>query len=101
MAWGFFTVSHIISLVFTVAAVFILHFALKGRSTKTQTLVLFSLSLWGVASIIFNLLYWGAPLENLPLHLCAAHCGADKEQDLGQYAAGVVPWRCGGAGAEQ
>lgn len=73
MPWGFFTVGHILSLVGTVVAVFVLYFALKGKSAKTQTLVLFPLSLWGIASIIFNLLYWGAPLENLPLHLCSVN----------------------------
>lgn len=71
MSWGFFTVTHILSLLFAVASIFILHFSLKGRSPKTQLLVLLPLSFWGIASIIFNLLYWGAPLENLPLHLCS------------------------------
>ena len=71
MAWGFFTVSHVISLAFIPIFVLGLHFLLRGRSAKTQTIVLFPMSLLGVASIIFNLLYWGTPLENLPLHLCS------------------------------
>lgn len=71
MIWGFFTISHILSLVFVPIFVLMLHFLLRGRSVKTQTLILFPMSLLGVASIVFNLLYWGAPLENLPLHLCS------------------------------
>lgn len=71
MSWGFFTVSHIISLAFIPVFVLGLRFLLRGRSVKTQTIVLFPMSLLGVASIIFNLLYWGTPLENLPLHLCS------------------------------
>ena len=71
MEWGFLTLTHIITLVFVPVFVLALHFLLKGRSVKTQTLVLFPMSLLGIASMIFNLLYWGAPLENLPLHLCS------------------------------
>ncbi|MBO5317202.1 MAG: YwaF family protein [Oscillospiraceae bacterium] len=71
MTWGFFTVTHIVTLLLAVATIFILHYALRGRSHKTQTAVLFPLSLLGIASITFNLLAWGNPWENLPLHLCA------------------------------
>lgn len=71
MTWGFFTVTHILTLLLAGATIFILHYALRGRSRKTQTMVLFPLSLLGIASIIFNLLVWGNPWENLPLHLCA------------------------------
>lgn len=71
MVWGFFTASHIISLAFIPIFVLALYFLLRGRSVKTQTIVLFPMSLMGITSIIFNLLYWGTPLENLPLHLCS------------------------------
>lgn len=71
MPWGFFTVSHILSLLFVPVFTVGMHFLLRRCSAKTQTLVLFPMSLLGVASIIFNLIYWGEPLENLPLHLCS------------------------------
>ncbi len=71
MVWGFFTVSHILSLLFVPVFVIGLHFLLRRCSEKVQTMVLFPMSLLGVASIVFNLLYWDAPLENLPLHLCS------------------------------
>lgn len=71
MTWGFFTATHIATLVLAFAAIFILHYALRGRSHKTQTMVLFPLSLLGIASIIYNMTFTGNPWENLPLHLCA------------------------------
>ena len=71
MTWGFFTPTHIVTLLLAFAAIFIFHFTLRGCSRKTQTMVLFPLSLLGIASIIFNLLAWGDPWQNLPLHLCA------------------------------
>jgi len=71
MQWGFFTTTHIITLVLAVAAIFILHYSLRNKSRKTQTLVLLPLSLLGIASTVFNLVAWGNPWENLPLHLCA------------------------------
>lgn len=71
MTWGFFSVTHIVTLLLAVAAIFVLHYTLRGRSHKTQTMVLLPLSLLGIASIIFNLLAWGNPWEELPLHLCA------------------------------
>lgn len=71
MTWGFFTPTHIVTLLLAFAAIFIFHFSLRKRSWKTQTMVLFPLSLLGIMSIIFNLLAWNDPWQNLPLHLCA------------------------------
>lgn len=71
MPWGFFSTTHILSLLFVPVFTVGMHFLLKGRSEKTQTMVLFPLSLWGILSMIFNLLYFRSPLEDLPLHLCA------------------------------
>ena len=71
MPWGFFTPTHIVSLVLVGVFVVGMHFLLRNRSEKVQTAVLGVLSCWGIASVIFNLLAWGQPLENLPLHLCS------------------------------
>ncbi len=71
MTWGFFTVTHIISLALVGAFVVGMHFLLKRFSRRTQTAVLGSLSFLGIGAIIFNLVAWGSPLEELPLHLCA------------------------------
>lgn len=71
MQWGFFTVTHILSLVFVPVFVLVMHYGLKRVSQQKQTLVLGCLSFLGIASIIYNLVAWGEPLENLPLHLCS------------------------------
>ena len=71
MKWGFFTPTHILTLVLAAAMVTALYYGLKNKSQKVQTMVLFPLSLSGIAAIIFNLLRWGSPLEYLPLHLCS------------------------------
>ena len=71
MTWGFFTVTHIVTLLLAVCAIVGMHYLLKGKSKKTQTVVLGVLSFLGIASAIYNLLAWGEPLENLPLHLCS------------------------------
>ena len=71
MQWGFFTPTHIVSLVLTAVFAVGMHFALRNRSEKVQTTVLGTLSFLGIASVIFNLVAWGRPLENLPLHLCS------------------------------
>lgn len=71
MQWGFFSVAHIISLIFLVVFAVGMHFLLRNRSEKTQTIVLGSMSFLGIFSIIYNLIAWGCPLENLPLHLCS------------------------------
>ena len=71
MKWGFFTPTHILTLVLAAAIVLALYHGLKNKSQKIQTLVLFPLSLSGIAAIVFNLLRWGEPLAYLPLHLCS------------------------------
>lgn len=71
MQWGFFSLAHIVTLILVPVLAVILFFVLKRFSEKTQTAVLFCLSLLGVASMIYNLVAWGEPLENLPLHLCS------------------------------
>ena len=71
MIWGFFTPFHIATLAAAAAVLVGLHFVLRGKSAQVQTGVLFCLSLSGIAAIIFNLVRWGDPLWNLPLHLCS------------------------------
>ena len=71
MLWGFFTVTHIITLILAVGIIVGLYFFLKKRSQKTQIIVLGVLSFSGIAAIIFNLTTWGSPLEYLPFHLCS------------------------------
>lgn len=71
MQWGFFSVTHIITLLFVPVFALAMHYGLKRVSRKTQTAVLGCLSFLGIASAIYNLVAWGVPLENLPLHLCS------------------------------
>lgn len=71
MKWGFFTPTHILTLMLAAVMVTGLYYGLKNKSQKVQTMVLFPLSLSGIAAIMFNLLRWGSPLEYLPLHLCS------------------------------
>ncbi|MBQ8805968.1 MAG: YwaF family protein [Bacteroidaceae bacterium] len=71
MKWGFFGVVHIATLIVAVLLILGLYLILRNRSAKTQTAVLFLLSLSGIAAVIWNLVQWGSPLEYLPLHLCA------------------------------
>lgn len=71
MKWGFVTPAHILTLVLAAVLITGLYYGLKNKSQKFQTAVLFTLSLSGIAAILFNLLRWGSPLEYLPLHLCS------------------------------
>ena len=71
MKWGFFSITHIASLVLAALMIIGLHFLLRNWSKKLQTAVLFVLSLSGITAVIWNLVQWGSPLEYLPLHLCA------------------------------
>lgn len=71
MPWGFFSLTHILSLLFVPVFTVGMYYLLRDRSEKTQKMVLFLLSLWGIVSMIFNLLYFKSPFEDLPLHLCA------------------------------
>lgn len=71
MEWGSFSPLHIATLLIAALTLTGLYYLLKNRRTTTQRLVLGCLSMSGIASIIFNLLRWGSPLEYLPLHLCS------------------------------
>ena len=71
MIWGTFSPAHIISLIFAALVGVGLHFLLKNRSDRTQTIVLGILSFSGRVAIIYNLLAWNSPLEYLPFHLCS------------------------------
>ena len=71
MLWGTFGAVHILSLLLAAGMIVGLYFILKGKSLRTQTLVLGILSFAGIAAIIYNLVTWGSPLEYLPLHLCS------------------------------
>lgn len=71
MPWGFFSLTHILSLLFVPVFTVGMFYLLKGKSEKVQKMVLFPLSLLGIISMIFNLLYFKSPFEDLPLHLCA------------------------------
>ena len=71
MEWGFFTITHMITLVFAALIPIGLYFVLKKASRKVQTAVLGVLSFSGIAAIIYNLVTWGEPLAYLPLHLCS------------------------------
>lgn len=71
MVWGTFTLTHIISLILGAGIIVGLYFILKGRTLRTQMIVLGILSFSGIAAIIFNLVRWGTPLEYLPFHLCS------------------------------
>ena len=71
MTWGFFSPLHIATLLFVPVFVVGMHFLLRGRSRKTQNVVLGVLSFTGVVSVLYHLFCTGSPLENLPFHLCA------------------------------
>jgi uncharacterized membrane protein YwaF len=69
--WGFFGPVHIATLIVGVIINVLLYFALKRLPEKKQHIVLGILSFAGLATIIYNLVTWGRPLEYLPLHLCS------------------------------
>ncbi|MBQ8321617.1 MAG: YwaF family protein [Clostridia bacterium] len=69
--WGFFGTVHIATLIAAVIINLILYFSLKRLPEKTQHIVLGVLSFAGWATIIYNLVTLGRPLEYLPLHLCS------------------------------
>ena len=74
LQWGSFTPTHFISLAVALLISVGLHFALRGKSEKVQTWVLFILSLYGVFALIYEIIVWGipsTPLQYLPLHMCA------------------------------
>ena len=74
LKWGSFTPTHLISLAVAILIPFILHFALRNKRRRTQTLVLFLFSLIGPISLIYDIVKWGipsSPLLYLPLHICS------------------------------
>ncbi len=70
MVWGTFTAAHIISLFGAVGINIGIYYLIKNKSKNVQITVLGILSFAGIFNFTCNLLLWGAPLENLPLHLC-------------------------------
>lgn len=71
MTWDFFGPVHIASLVLAVIIIFVMYLSLRKVSEKTKIWVMGSLSCLGIVSMIFNIIYYKNPLENLPLHLCS------------------------------
>ncbi len=71
MVWGFFSVTHIITLILAVLIIVALYYLLKICPKFLQIAVLGILSFSGIGAIIFNLITWGSPLEYLPFHLCS------------------------------
>ena len=71
MLWGFFTLTHIITLIIAMLIIIGLYFLLKRMPEKLQIVILGILSFSGIGAIIFNLTTWGSPLEYLPFHLCS------------------------------
>lgn len=71
MIWGFFSLTHIVTLLLSAGITICLYYLLKNKSDKAKTIVLGILSFSGISAIIFNLLVWNSPIEYLPLHLCS------------------------------
>ena len=71
MTWGFFSIAHIVSLIFAIGIVVLLYFILRKANDTVKTIVLGILSFSGILAIIYNLVVWNSPLEYLPLHLCS------------------------------
>ena len=60
---------HIATLVAAIIINLVLYAWLSRTSRKTQVIMLFFLSLSGIAAIVYNLVAFGSPWENLPLQL--------------------------------
>lgn len=73
MMWDMFGPVHIVSLVLAAIIIAALYFVLRKCSEKVQTNVLFVLSFWGIAAILWDLIWGDCLLENLPLHLCSVN----------------------------
>ena len=71
MLWGSFGIVHLTSLALAIGMMVGIYYLLKHKTEKTQRLVLFILSLSGIAAIIFNLIRWNSPIEYLPFHMCS------------------------------
>ncbi len=71
LEWTMFSLQHFITIIIAVLIGVILYYFLKKVSDRKRTIVLFVLSLFGWAAIIYNLIYYKSPLTNLPLELCS------------------------------
>ena len=71
ITWGFFSINHIISLIFAIFIIFILYKLLEKKEENIQILTLGILSFSGIFAIIYNLIAWNSPIEYLPFHLCS------------------------------
>jgi len=69
MTWGFFTITHIITILLAIAIGIAIHFLLRNKSEKTQTIVLGTLSFLGIMAIIYHLITDPMPIQRLPLQL--------------------------------
>ena len=74
LKWGFFTPTHIITLIIAVLGSVGLYFLIRKRSMRTQTIVLFLFSLLGPITMLNEIIQY-APMQSivryLPLHLCS------------------------------
>ncbi len=73
MIWGTFTPVHIATLAAGAGLLVFLYFILRNKTPRTQTAVLGVLSFFGYVAIVYGLVAKGAPLANLPLHLCSVN----------------------------
>lgn len=71
ITWGFFTLTHILTLIAGILIMIGLMAILKRLKSRTQDIILLILSTFGPIAIIANLLLWHSPLEYLPFHLCS------------------------------
>lgn len=71
ITWGSFGFVHMMTFLAAIGMILGLYYLLRFRSERVQTLVLGTLSLSGIAAILFNLIAWDSPVEYLPLHLCS------------------------------
>ena len=69
MEWGFLTLPHILSLIIGIGLICVVHFSVCNLNHEAKTIVLFLISLFPVAGIIYNLIIYHAPLEHLPLNV--------------------------------
>ena len=71
MIWGTFGTNHLISLAVGVVIIFALYIALMDSTRKKQIIVLFSFSLIGIISIVYDIIAYNNPMAHLPLSLSA------------------------------
>lgn len=71
LKWGSFTNVHLISLALVVVLCIAMTLILKRFKPVVVDIILFIMSLSGIAAIIYNLVAWKSPLQYLPLHMCS------------------------------